>query len=129
MLLFRFPHAAVVSLLVGVTAIIPVFGAWIGGAIAAFLVAVTDPFRGLMLILYIVVLQQLEGNLIYPHVVGSSIGVPGLLVMCAVIIGQGLGGVVGILVAVPMTAVLYTLLRQRVNKPLPNEEVRREDAS
>ena len=128
MLLFRFPHAAVVSLLVGVTAIIPVFGAWIGGAIAAFLVAVTDPFRGLMLILYIVVLQQLEGNIIYPRVVGSSIGVPGLLVMCAVIIGQGLGGVVGILVAVPMTAVLYTLLRQRVNKPLPSEEAHREDA-
>ncbi|MBR4081769.1 MAG: AI-2E family transporter [Clostridia bacterium] len=128
MLLFRFPHAAVVSLLVGVTAIIPVFGAWIGGAIAAFLVAVTDPFKGLMLILYIVVLQQLEGNIIYPRVVGSTIGIPGLLVMCAVIIGQGLGGVVGILIAVPLSAVLYTLLRQRVNKPLPAGEAHHEDA-
>ena len=122
MLLFRFPHAAVVSLVVGVTAIIPVFGAWIGGAIGAFLVAVTDPFMGLMLILYVVVLQQLEGNIIYPRVVGSSIGMPGLLVMCAVIVGQGIGGVVGILVAVPLSAVLYTLLRQRVNKPLPHQE-------
>lgn len=122
MLLFRFPHAAVVSLVVGVTAIIPVFGAWIGGAIGAFLVAVTDPFMGLMLILYVVVLQQLEGNIIYPRVVGSSIGMPGLLVMCAVIVGQGVGGVAGILVAVPLSAVLYTLLRQRVNKPLPNQE-------
>ena len=122
MLLFSFPHAAVVSLLVGVTAIIPVFGAWIGGAIAAFLVAVVDPLRGLALILYIVVLQQLEGNIIYPRVVGSTIGMPGLLVMCAVIIGQGLGGVVGILVAVPASAVIYTLLRQRVNRPLPSGE-------
>ena len=128
MLLFRFPHAAVVSLIVGVTAIIPVFGAWIGGAISAFLVAVTDPFMGLMLILYVVILQQLEGNIIYPRVVGSSIGMPGLLVMCAVILGQSMGGVMGILIAVPLSAVAYTLLRQRVHRPLPSEEASAREA-
>ena len=117
MLIFRFPYAAVVSLLVGVTALIPIFGAWIGGAISAILVAAVDPVQGVMLIIYIVVLQQIEGNLVYPRVVGSTIGLPGLLVMAAVIIGQGLMGVAGILIAVPLCAVGYTLLRQRLRQP------------
>ena len=114
MLLFGFPHAAAVSLLVGVTALIPIFGAWIGGIIAAFLVAMVDPLQGAMMIVFFLVLQQVEGNLIYPRVVGSSIGLPGILVLSAVIIGQGLFGVVGILFAVPLTAVAYTLLRQHL---------------
>lgn len=126
MLIFRFPYAAVVSLLVGVTALIPIFGAWIGGAISAILVAAVDPVQGLMLIIYIVVLQQIEGNLVYPRVVGSTIGLPGLLVMAAVIIGQGLMGVAGILIAVPLCAVGYTLLRQRLRRPAAGENVARE---
>ena len=119
MLIFGFPHAAAVSLLVGVTALIPIFGAWIGGATAAFLVAMVDPFKGLMMILFFLVLQQVEGNLIYPRVVGSTIGLPGMLVLIAVIVGQGFFGVGGILVAVPLTAVCYTLVKQYLSKPKP----------
>lgn len=118
MLLFRFPYAAVVSLLVGVTALIPIFGAWIGGAVSAVMVASVDPVQGILLIVFIVVLQQIEGNLVYPRVVGSTIGLPGLLVMVAVIVGQGLMGVGGILIAVPLCAVGYTLLRQRLSQPV-----------
>lgn len=116
MLIFGFPQAAAVSLLVGVTALIPIFGAWIGGITAAFLVAMVDPVKGLMMIVFFLVLQQIEGNLIYPRVVGSTIGLPGMLVLAAVIIGQGFFGVVGILVAVPLTAVGYTLAREYLHK-------------
>lgn len=126
MLIFRFPYAAVVSLLVGVTALIPIFGAWIGGAISAILVAAVDPVQGVMLIVYIVILQQIEGNLVYPRVVGSTIGLPGLLVMAAVIIGQGLMGVAGILIAVPLCAVGYTLLQQRLSRPAAAENAAKE---
>lgn len=117
MLIFGFPHAAAVSLLVGVTALIPIFGAWIGGITAAFLVAMVDPFKGLMMIVFFLVLQQVEGNLIYPRVVGSTIGLPGLLVLAAVIVGQGFFGVTGILIAVPLTAVGYRLIKDYLRKP------------
>ena len=116
MLIFGFPHAAAVSLLVGVTALIPIFGAWIGGITAAFLVAMVDPFKGLMMIVFFLVLQQVEGNLIYPRVVGSTIGLPGLLVLAAVIVGQGFFGVTGILIAVPLTAVVYRLIKDYLRK-------------
>ncbi len=114
MLLFGFPYAAVVSLLIGVTSLIPFLGAWIGGGIAAILVAAIDPFKGLMLVIFLVVLQQFSGSVVYPKVVGSTIGLPGLLVMAAIIIGQGLMGMFGILIAVPLCAVCYTLLKQKL---------------
>ncbi len=114
MLLFGFPYAAVVSLLIGVTSLIPFLGAWIGGGIAAILVAAIDPFKGLMLVIFLVVLQQFSGSVVYPRVVGSTIGLPGLLVMAAIIIGQGLMGMFGILIAVPLCAVCYTLLKQKL---------------
>ena len=114
MLLLRLPYAAAISLLIGVTALIPVVGAWIGGAVSALLVLLVSPVKALVLIVFILVLQQLEGNLIYPRVVGSSIGLPGILVLCAFIIGQGLFGIAGILICVPMTAVLFTILKEAV---------------
>lgn len=122
MLIFGFPHAAAVSLLVGVTALIPIFGAWIGGITAAFLVAMVDPFKGLMMIVFFLVLQQVEGNLIYPRVVGSTIGLPGLLVLAAVIVGQGFFGVTGILIAVPLTAVGYRLIKDYLRKTPAKQE-------
>ena len=82
--------------------------------IAALLVLTVSPIKALLLIVFIVVLQQLEGDLIYPKVVGSSIGLPGVLVISAVLIGQGLMGVFGILLFVPLTAVLYTVLKEAV---------------
>lgn len=114
MLIFRFPYAAAISLLIGVTALIPIIGAWIGGIISAFLVLLVSPIKAVLLVLFIIVLQQLEGDLIYPRVVGSTIGLPGLLVLVAVIIGQGLMGVFGILISVPLTAVLYTVVKRLV---------------
>ncbi len=121
MLLFGFPYAAVVSLLIGVTSLIPFLGAWIGGGIAAILVAAIDPFKGLMLVIFLVVLQQFSGSVVYPRVVGSTIGLPGLLVMAAIIIGQGLMGMFGILIAVPLCAVCYTLLKQKL-EDVPDTE-------
>lgn len=115
MLIFRFPFAAVISMLIGVTALIPIIGAWIGGVIAALLVLTVSPIKALLLIVFIVVLQQLEGDLIYPKVVGSTIGLPGVLVISAVLIGQGLMGVFGILLFVPLTAVLFTVLKEAIH--------------
>ena len=120
MIIFGFPHAAAASLFVGVTALIPIFGAWIGGATAAFLVAMVDPSKALMMVLFFVILQQFEGNVIYPRVVGSNIGLPGMLVMIAVIAGQAFFGVGGILICVPATAVCFKLLREYLNKPPRN---------
>lgn len=123
MKIFKFPYAGTVGVLVGVTALIPIFGAWIGGGLSAFLILMVDPMKALFFLIYLLVLQQIENNLIYPRVVGESIGLPGLLVLVAVIIGNSLTGVVGILISVPLCSILYTLLKegidQRLNKQKP----------
>jgi len=122
MLIFGFPYASVVSVLVGVTALIPMFGAWIGGGISAILILMVDPMKALLFLIFIVVLQQLEGNLIYPKVVGKSIGLPGLLVLVAVIVGGNLFSVVGILVSVPLCSVLYTLFKEAIDDRLDKKK-------
>lgn len=114
MLIFRFPYAGVVSLLIGVTALIPIFGAFIGAGIAALLIVIVSPIKALFFIIYILVLQQLEGNLIYPRVVGQSMGLPGIIVLAAVTVGGNIAGIPGMLIGVPLCAVLYTLLKQAV---------------
>ena len=116
MLIFNMPYAPVISVLVGFTALIPVFGAFIGTAIGAFLILFDSPAKALWFIVFIIVLQQLEGNLIYPKVVGKTVGLPGIWVLTAVTIGGNTMGVLGILLAVPACAVFYTLLRSAVNK-------------
>lgn len=118
MLIFRMPYAAVISVLVGTTALIPVFGAFIGTAIGAFLILFVSPMKALWFVVFIVILQQLEGNLIYPKVVGKSVGLPGIWVLAAVTIGGNLLGVAGILISVPACAVLYTLLKKTVDNKL-----------
>jgi len=125
MLLFRFPYATMVGTLIGFTALIPVAGAYIGAGVGAFLIFTVSPVKALLFLLFIVVLQQLEGNLIYPKVVGSSIGLPGIWVLAAVTIGGGMLGVLGMLLAVPLAATFYQLLRQDVvrrNVPAVSEE-------
>lgn len=122
MLIFGFPYASVVSVLVGVTALIPMFGAWIGGGISAILIVMVDPMKALLFLIFIVVLQQLEGNIIYPKVVGKSIGLPGLLVIIAVIVGGNLFSVVGILVSVPLCSVLYTLFKEAIDEKLEKKK-------
>lgn len=116
MTLLRFPYAAMVGTLVGFTALIPVAGAYIGAAVGAFMILTVSPVKALWFLVFILVLQQLEGNLIYPRVVGSSIGLPGVWVLAAVTLGGGLLGVVGMLLGVPLTAALYQMLRRDLHE-------------
>lgn len=115
MLIFRMPYAYVISVLVGFTALIPVFGAFIGTAVGAFLILLVSPIKALWFIVFIIVLQQLEGNLIYPRVVGKSVGLPGIWVLAAVTIGGNAFGFLGMLLSVPVSSVLYALFRQYIN--------------
>ncbi len=116
MLIFKMPYAAAVSILVGFTALIPVFGSIIGTAIGAFLILFISPAKALWFVIFIIVLQQLEGNLIYPKVVGKSVGLPGIWVLVAVTVGGGTFGFIGMLIGVPTASVLYTLFRRLINK-------------
>lgn len=114
MILFQFPYATMVGVLIGATALLPIVGAYLGAGIGAFMIFTVNPLQAVAFLIFIVVLQQLEGNLIYPRVVGSSIGLPGIWVLAAVTVGGGLGGIVGMLLAVPATATAYKLIRQDV---------------
>ncbi len=122
MLLLRFPYAVMVGTLIAFTALIPVAGAYIGAGVGAFMILTVDPFKALLFLGFIVLLQQLEGNLIYPRVVGSSIGLPGIWVLAAVTIGGGIFGVVGMLFGVPLVAAIYRILYEDVHKFDPPEE-------
>lgn len=118
MTIFRFPYALLISVFISVTALIPVLGAWIGCITGALLILMVDPMQALLFVVMFIALQQLEGNLIYPHVMGSAIGLPSLWVLLAVVLGEGLLGIVGMLLFIPLTSVIYTLLRQHVNQRL-----------
>lgn len=121
MLLFRLPYAAMVSALIAFTALIPVAGAYIGAFVGAFMILTVSPAKALGFLVFIVILQQLEGNIIYPRVVGSSLGLPGIWVLAAVTVGGGVMGVGGMLIGVPVAAALYRLLRRDVNQGLAPE--------
>lgn len=114
MLIFRFPYATMIGALTGVTAIIPILGAYLSGGVGFILILMHSPIQALLFIVFIVVTQQIEGNLIYPRVVGSSIGLPGLWVLVAVTIGGGVMGVSGMLLAVPTASALYRMLKDHV---------------
>ncbi len=124
MLLFRMPYAAAASILVGFTALIPLLGSFIGTGIGAFLILFVDPPKALAFILFIIVLQQLEGNLIYPKVVGKSVGLPGIWVLASVTVGGDAFGVMGMLVGVPICSVVYTLAREGVRRRVEVKERR-----
>ncbi len=126
MLIFRMPYAGVISMMVGVTALIPVFGAFIGTAVGAFLILLVDPIKAFWFIIFIIVLQQLEGNLIYPKVVGKSIGLPGMRVFTAVILGSGVFGMWGIIFGVPIFSVLYTVGKEAIDKRLKQRKIKME---
>ena len=116
MLILRLPYAAMVGALVTVTALIPVAGAYIGAGLGAFMIFTVSPAKALVFLIFLVILQQLEGNLIFPRVVGSSIGLPGLWVLAAVTVFGGLFGVMGMLLGVPLAATAYQLLESDVNR-------------
>lgn len=115
MFILQIPYASTISVLVGFTALIPVFGAFIGTVIGAFLILMVDPTKAIIFIIFILILQQLEGNLIYPKVVGKSVGLPGIWVMVAVTVGASIAGVLGMLLSVPICSVLYSILKTDVN--------------
>ena len=116
MWILQLPYAAMVGALIAVTALIPVAGAYIGAGVGAFMILTVDPMKALIFLIFIIVLQQLEGNLIYPRVVGSSMGLPGIWVLAAVVIGGGVMGVLGMLLGVPIAATAYTLIRNDMRK-------------
>lgn len=116
MAILRLPYALMISALVAFTALIPVAGAYIGAGVGAFMILTVDPVKALVFLVFLVILQQLEGNLIYPRVVGSSMGLPGIWVLAAVTVGGGLLGVAGMLLGVPLAATAYRLLRDDVRR-------------
>ena len=118
MSIFNMPYAMLVGVLIAFTALIPIFGAFIGCVIGAFLILMVDPLQALGFIIMFLVLQQIEGNLIYPKVVGSSVGLPSIWVLVAVTIGGSLMGVVGMLIFIPIVSVFYNLFRSSVYKRL-----------
>lgn len=122
MKIFSLPHAAVVSVIIGVTALIPVFGAYIGTIVGALLILFVSPLKALWFVIFIIVLQQFETNIIYPRVVGDSVGLPGIWVIVCVVVGGDLFGVAGMLLSVPICAVLYALLRETVYKRLAEKK-------
>lgn len=117
MTILRFPYAMMIGTLIGFTALIPIAGAYIGAGVGAFMIMTVSPVQAVGFLIFIVVLQQLEGNLIYPKVVGSSIGLPGVWVLAAVTVGGGILGIPGMLVGVPATAAIYQLIKQDLKKP------------
>lgn len=114
MWLFQFPYATMLGALTGIMALIPMLGAWISGAIGFVLIGVQSPIQGFAFLLFIIVIQQVEGNIIYPKIVGDKIGLPGMWVLIAVTIGAGLAGIPGMLLSVPVSSTLYKLVKQDV---------------
>lgn len=116
MAIFQFPYAMMVGTLIGFTALIPVAGAYIGAAVGCVMILTVSPIKALLFLVFIVILQQLEGNIIYPKVVGSSLGLPAMWVLAAVTIGGGLMGVLGMLLGVPVVATIYRLVCEDMDR-------------
>lgn len=123
MFILRLPYAPMIGALIAFTALIPIVGAFIGAGVGAFLILMESPVKAVIFLAFIIVLQQIEGNLIYPKVVGSSIGLPGIWVLAAVTVGGGVLGIGGMMIGVPTVAVIYRLIRENLNStPIISEE-------
>ena len=116
MLILQIPYALVISILISITALVPIVGAFIGCMIGALLILMVSPLKALIFVILFLVLQQVEGNLIYPHVVGNSVGLPSIWVLVAVTVGGSLMGIVGMLVFIPLCSVVYVLCREQVRR-------------
>ena len=123
MLIFRFPYASTIGVLLGFTALIPIFGAFIGTAVGFILIMMVSPVKAILFVVFIIVLQQIEGNLIYPRVVGKSIGLPGMWVLLSVTVGGSIGGILGMLIATPLCSLLYALFTKMVNDRLKSNKI------
>lgn len=120
--IFGMPYAVLIGVLIAFTALIPIFGAFIGAVVGTFLMLMISPVSALTFVIIFLVLQQLEGNLIYPYVVGNSVGLPSIWVLVAVTVGGSAFGIAGMLIFIPLCSVLYTLLRQEVNGRLKKKQ-------
>lgn len=118
------PYAVLIGVVVGITSLIPMFGAYLGAIPSAFLLLMEDPILAVIFVIFLIILQQFEGNVIYPKVVGASVGLTGFWILLAVVIGSAIGGVMGILVGVPLCSVIYYLLRDEVNKRLKRKKIK-----
>ena len=127
MMILQIPYSSMIGALVGVTALIPIFGALIGALIGAVMILSVDPFKALVFVIFLLILQQVEGNVIYPKVVGSKIGLPGMWVLAAVTIGGSLGGVLGLFLGVPAFSVLYTLINEATDLRAKEQEKEKEN--
>lgn len=127
MSILNLPYALLVGVLIAFTALIPIFGAFIGCGVGTLLIFMVDPMKALMFIVLFLVLQQIEGNFIYPHVVGNSVGLPSMWVLAAVSVGASLMGVVGMLIFIPLVSVLYALFREIVYLKLKQRKINPED--
>ena len=123
MAIFKMPYIPLICVLITVTALVPLVGAFVGCAVGAFFILVTDPMLAVGFVIMFLVIQQIEGNLIYPKVVGESIGLPGMWVLLAVAVGGGFFGVAGMFLMVPLASVLYTLLREHTHNRLTEREI------
>ena len=122
MWILKIPYAVPIGVLIGVTALIPIVGAFIGVIIGSVLIVSIAPIKVITFVLFVLILQQIEGNLIYPRVVGSSVGLPGMWVLFAVSVGGSLGGIIGMLLGVPVATIIYTLLKNDVDKRLEEKK-------
>lgn len=123
MAIFRMPYILLISIIIAVTALIPVVGAFVGCFVGAFFILVNDPIQAITFIIMFLVIQQLENNLIYPRVVGTSVGLPGMWVLVAVTIGGNTLGVAGMLLMIPLASVCYALIREFTNKRLAERAI------
>ena len=114
MLIFRFPYPEVISVVIGVTSLVPMVGSFIGEVIGALLILIVSPLKALLFVIMVLAIQQVDGAFIYPRIVGKSVGLPGVAVFCAVIVGGNIAGVLGAVMGGPDCAVLYALLKEAV---------------
>ena len=122
--ILKMPYALLIGILIAFTALIPIFGAFIGCAVGSFLIFMVNPQQAILFVIVFLVLQQIEGNMIYPHVVGESVGLPSIWVLAAVTIGGNLMGIVGMLVFIPLLSVLYTIFREFVYLRLKKQNIK-----
>ncbi|MBO5333120.1 MAG: AI-2E family transporter [Clostridia bacterium] len=127
MSIFRFPNAAVISVIIGVTALIPVIGPLIGEFVGCFIIFMESPIKALFFLVFVLILQAIDNNFIYPKIVGKSVGLPGIIVLIAVIIGGNLGGIMGILLGVPTASAIYAIITKWLNSKKENITVAEEN--
>jgi len=126
MTLFKMPYVLLISVFIAIMALIPDIGAWVGCIVGAFLILMVNPAQALGFLIIFLVLQQIEGNLIYPHVMGNAIGLPSIWVLFAVVLGEGLLGIVGMLLFIPLTSVVYKLVSESVESRLAERKLESE---